>query len=512
MAVFSRSLADLHDPIMPTVQYPLAGSLTNRNISVGDAAFSTTDQRFENCYPEVSSNSITGQKRIHLYKRLGMLHSATAGVGYTALEGGAVALGLSGGITGIMSFLSGTTLKLYKASAVLLGTSIAGVTGPGALISETLISGVSNIVIQVAKSSDSLTHAWYYPDGGSFTEITSANYPPNQSPTVDTVGAAAHIDGYMFVMDTFGNIWNSDLNSLANWTATSKVPANAYADGGSGVCRYGDYIVGFGTGSIEFFKNAGNPSGSPLARATIINGIGCISKNTNRSYLNVGSEVYFIGVESDPGRFGIFKLSGAGYPAKVSTPAIDRFLNANTSVRIVGSFNLHGMTHLLLYDGSSAAQPCLCIDTNTWWYMKASSGQTAWNCAFGVNGLAYLTTGKVSGQGIYRSSTVAPAYTDDGTSFSKKIQTEPIDLGTSKIKRWSRLRVLGDVTAGSSVLVEYSDDDYATFNTWGTIDMSSIGSMKYGLTRGGASVKRAFRLTQSANTASRIEKLELEYS
>lgn len=496
---------------MKTISIPLAGSLTNRNISVLDATFATTDQRFENCYPELTSNPVTGERKLHLYKRLGTLHSATAGAGYTALEGGAVVLGRSGGITGVMSFLSGTTLKLYNTSATLLGTSIAGITSAGALISETLISGVSNIVIQTFKAADGFVHAWFLPDGGAFTEIVSANYPANQTTPLYTVGAAAHAGGYMFVMDYLGNVWNSDINSLANWTATSVFPANAYADGGSGVCRYGDYIAAFGTGSIELLKNVGNPSGSPLSRAVSFNGIGCLSKNDMRAYINVGNDVYFIGIESDPGRYGIYKLNGTAYPVKISTPAVDRFLNANGSVRIAGVFNLHAMTHLLLYSGTTI-QPCYCIDTNTWWYMKASSGQTSWNCALGVGGLGYLTTGQVSGKGIYRTATSAPTYQDDGTAFSAVVQTGPIDLGKSKDRTiFSRIGITGDVTAGSTVTVEYSDDDYGSWTTWGAVDMSSMQSMRYGIMQGGSAFRRDFRLTHSANTAFRSETLDIGY-
>lgn len=495
---------------MPTVRIPLVGSLTNRNLYVIDSTWGTVDQRFENCYPEVVTNPIQGQRRTWLYKRLGTLHSATAGAGYTAMEGGAVWTSGSGGVNGVMSFLSGTTLKLYKtSSAAVIGTSIANISTPGALIAETLISDVPNLTILAFKSTDGYVHAWFYPDGGSFTEITSGNYPSNQSPQLYTVGDAAHMDGYMFVMDANGNIWNSDLNSLANWTATSKLPANAYADGGAGVCRYGNYIVGFGLASIEFLRNVGNPSGSPLARVAGVNGIGCLSKNAQRAYLNVGGDVYFIGIETSPGRQGFFKLNDTGYPAKVSTPAIDRYLTANGSARIAGAFNMHGMVHILLYSGAgTGSQPCYCVDTNTWWYMKASTGQNYWNCALGVSGAAYFTA-PVSAQGIYRALPSGATYQDDSTAYTATIQTSLIDFGNNRRKFFKSLELIGDLqTTSGNTAISWSDNDYQSFGTAVNVDMATARPR---ISRLGMAQRRSFKITDAINRPFRLEAMEIEY-
>ena len=60
-----------------------------------------------------------------------------------------------------------------------------------------------------------------------------------------------------------------------------------------------------------------------------------------------------------------------------------------------------------------------------------------------------------------------------------------------------------------SATLEVSDDDYQTWVTWGTFDLSKMRSM---LNRGGSSRRRAFRFTQTDSEPARWEALEVTAS
>ena len=59
------------------------------------------------------------------------------------------------------------------------------------------------------------------------------------------------------------------------------------------------------------------------------------------------------------------------------------------------------------------------------------------------------------------------------------------------------------------MLVEFSDDDYATWQTWGTIDTSE---KVQDLSRGGSHKGgRAYRFTDSGNNSFRAQAFEIDY-
>lgn len=502
---------------MPTKRIPLFGSLTNRNSN--PVSFADKDQRFENCYPEVTKNPISGRTTVCLYKRLGTEHvAASAEASYTGVGYSFVWTGFSSGSIGVVPFMNSTTLKLRRTSnGTVLGTSIAGITdsSPRIRISETVISDTANLVILAGKVSNVYNYAWYFPEGGAFTEITSTNFPANQTPQLLVVGDAAHMDGYMFVMTQNGQIHNSDINSLANWSAGSYITCGDYPDLGSGVARYQNYLVGFGHKSMEFFVNAGNPSGSPLRRIGVTKRIGIIPAGLTRRYINVGDDLFLIGVEPDAGTFGVFKLNGTDKPVKVSNAAVDKILYANATVSFGGTFTMHGMTHFFLGNisaegGALAPHPAYCLNTGIWWWLRPSAGQTNWVASIGDSSNSFFTTDTVAGKGYYKTTQTSPVFQDDGTAYSAVIQTEPIDFGSNKRKFFSQADLIGDVqtTAGNTVL-SWSDDDYVTFSSGRNIDMSVAPARAFRLESGR---RRAFKITDSVNRPLRLEAIDITYT
>ena len=71
------------------------------------------------------------------------------------------------------------------------------------------------------------------------------------------------------------------------------------------------------------------------------------------------------------------------------------------------------------------------------------------------------------------------------------------------------VQLVCDKQASGTATIEYSDDDYGTWTTAGTFDMTSMNPIIYNL--GAHQGGRAYRLTHSANTAFRAEALIFDY-
>lgn len=503
---------------MAFLRIPLVGSLINRSES---PIAETGDQLFVNCYPEINRNPVTGTSRVYLMKRPGSTKSAITTASNICKSGCVV-------WTGNTAASPPVVFSFYKTSAVAIQFFDETVTQIGGnlniytdclSLTETMISTTANLVAYVVASAT--IAAWFFPQGGAWTQITDADFPPNLGTPepIATGSGPAHMDGYMFVMTKNGKIWNSDLNSVANWTANSYITDQSYPDGGVGVARYKNLIVAFGKYSISFYQNTGNATGSPLtiiASATSRIGAFTGGQGDFVSIRSVGENIFFIGTEFDSGRRAIYKLNGYS-PQKISNAFIDKFLNDPSasygiSMGLVGVLTMHGMTHLLLATNSGGAGFSYCIETDMWWKVGGGGAISAIVAATGIASNSYFTTLGVSNTDcIFKI--VGSAYTDNAVAYTQTVQTELLDMGTMSKKVITRVRVVGDIqSSASAVTVSYSDDDYATFTTLGTIDMSDAAAVANGLTRAGTTRRRAWKLQHSANTPLRLEALELEYS
>jgi len=113
------------------------------------------------------------------------------------------------------------------------------------------------------------------------------------------------------------------------------------------------------------------------------------------------------------------------------------------------------------------------------------------------------TTGKV-----FLMNHASLVFTDNGTTYTARIQTPPDDNGTNKQKFYAYIDIVGDVESTSSPLtISVSDDDYQNYNVLGTVDLSSQSRR---LSRLGSARRRAWVMTHSAATPMRLERGEGE--
>ena len=492
---------------MARVRIPLVGSLTNRNVNA--ALADTKDQQFVNCFPEITKNPVTGKASIVLNKRQGTSASADVSASATGQFGAVVWTSASGSTQApVFSYLStGGDIQFFNAlTALQVGDDVTGV-DECLHMEETTISGTGNITAMLVDDTSSVLEAWFLPDGGAWTQITDADFPSSITP------AHAHIDGYMIVMAANGRLHNSDLNSLSAWSATSYITANSFGDKGVGCARYRNMIVGFGEGSAEFFRNAGNSTGSVLTRideATLR--IGAIRNTQTRgsAIRSLMNTVYWIGNNPETGNRGIYRLNGM-QAEKVSNPAIDKLV-ANGVIRsIVGSFSLLGMSHVAFSSGSTSLW-CYCVETGFWWLFTPAGSLTvsAMLGAVDESSLSKSFFSAVTNAKLYNLNANSPVWQDNSSAYTMTVQTENMTLGTNREKFWNALHLDCDVqSATSEVNVSWSDDDGATFSTARAIDTSTS---QVWITELGASRRRIWKLTHAANTAQRISAVEIDYT
>ena len=153
----------------------------------------------------------------------------------------------------------------------------------------------------------------------SIAKFTSqANYPAT------TVPGIAFLDGYIFVMDPNGNIWNSALGSETGFTALGVIALNNEPNGGAAIAKLNTYIVGFGVWTMEFFYDAGTPPpASPLAPNTLLTTqIGCAAGN---SVVELQASIVWVGQTKKEGA-GVYMVDASYTPKRISTPFVDRLI------------------------------------------------------------------------------------------------------------------------------------------------------------------------------------------
>lgn len=500
-----------------------------------------------NLSPSIERNQITGASKSVVRKRPGIA-TVSSDSTIDRLKGRIIywsgKSGASGAVTRYWIYSSYDTSNRYIKYLDQDGNTTTIGTVPNAdiggsvfgFLSETDISGTKTILA----STTSGLHAYYGTAAPALTKITDADYPANAGET--TTGKFVPLDGYVFIMTKTGKIYNSDLNSVSAWTASNFITANDYPDIGVGLVRYGNTIAAFGQNSIEFFRNAGNPSGSPLQRIQeySVNGIGAnilnIAAGTSGSHslLEFEDTVYWISVDSN-GKNAVYKLVNFK-PVKISTFPVERMYPGHSSGAISNIFgtmfpmNVWGHPHLCIPLDSGSKPGCAMLmynlDLNVWWeWVTVSTANVLYD---GANGMFYSaipdgTGGKIVRLrdvpyfGVSGSAASAESQTDIGVAFTTRIVTSGLDFGSNHRKFMSKLTVLGDSMLGTdasgdpanpTITVKFNDSDYAT-SAWSSGTNATLNSPMHRL---GSFRRRAFSIEESSNDHLRLEALEVEFS
>lgn len=461
---------------------------------VGQAVDATAkDARYVNCFKHVADG------RTYCVKRsgLGVLSTPQAGSIGTAL------LVWTGVSSKVMSAFGGTNSSIYDGTTQLVtdaGVTTA-ITGKATNISETEVNGTATIYIP---STDST--AWYYQNGGTVTKIVDAQFPGNNSLTL--AGFGAHLDGFTFQMDTKRQIWSSDLNSITSWTAAAYITASSHPGTGVGCVRWKEYIIGFCSQHMEFFRNAGNPPpGSPLTRMKdMTKKVGATHAD---AITQISDTIFFCGSTAQGG-LSIYQFDGE--VGRISPPEIDAvlLLAGAGNIKLTALRDL-GLSFVLVKSGT--VQYAYCIEEKFWFQWSSSLGFVRFaGLSTGTSTLASYGVSELSTSGkVYTINPSSRVFTDDSTPWSARWQLPTIDPANGDFVSYERVEIVGDVESSSSPLtLTWSDDDYLTSPNQKTLDLSSNVPLA---TRMGRTDKpRSFAGVHSAATPMRIEKLRLTVS
>lgn len=139
---------------------------------------------------------------------------------------------------------------------------------------------------------------------------------------VTTVPSVKTLNGYIFVC-VEGDIYNSDLDLPDSWDASNFISTEVYPDALVGLAKYKNYLVAFGDNTIEFFYDAANTSGTPLARQEgILHNIGCAG---NALFTELEDRVLWVS-QTGSYSYSIWELDNFKVK-KISTPEIDVWLS-----------------------------------------------------------------------------------------------------------------------------------------------------------------------------------------
>lgn len=310
---------------------------------------------------------------------------------------------------------------------------------------------------------------WYHVVGaGTSTKVVDADYPASTYPFV------VFLDGYLFVIkkDT-GDIYNSDLNTPITWTAGNYITAEINPDKLSAITKLKNYLIAFGRDGIEFFYDAANVSGSPLAR----NESYYKSVTLTSNLCTIGDEVVYVGRQRGQG-LRVFKLDSQDNKP-ISNAWVERLLqyqglntldtNGNSTLQgFSASINGHNFYFLSL---QTTGIILVCDLDNGFWYRwtfatEGTSGnmiQAIWTV---TNQPAYpwiVLGGKTTIS--YLSTTT---YQDYGVNFTASYTTEDYTSETFNWKTCHRVGLYCDFPAASgtsNAQISWSDDDGTTFST-----------------------------------------------
>ena len=513
------------------------GLLKSQSLTSAISGFGSTNSIIY--VANTSVGTITGQA-LHFSETLigstsYILIKSSDGTGWFFAEDAADDLTYVGDTTSGSAVIS----SLDNTTGMYVGQTISG-TGVGAAARILTVDSATQITLTVNSTANGT--------GITFTKTPIAKIiDADFAETSDYISALVPMDGYLFYTTSDGKVANSNLNSITAYTAIDFISAQMFPDPTVAIVRSKNLLGVFGTNALEIFKNVGNANGSPLQSVPE----NCLRIGTNNqlSITTLEDDTYFVGT-STYGDIQVFRLKNL-QAEKISTPIIDRILGTQSvsgGTFFVSGFQLGGYKYvavtvgtvtqsstdnlllengddLLLEDGSSFLllegsatalgtfnrQLVYNVDLNLWseWDCEELTfvvGQGAGSYNKLLMSSRFLDTGY-----IYKISpgSDTEVYADNGTNYDMEIRTSRINFNTSKRKFISSIKLICDELSSGSVTLEASDDNYVTWKTLGTFDLTVAEPKitRCGSHKGG----RAYRLTHSTDSFFRAEALEIDY-
>lgn len=380
------------------------------------------------------------------------------------------------------------------------------------------------------------TEGYVYTTDAPGTKITDADFPSPHLPF------PVFIDGYLFLAkEGTGDIYNSNLNNPTAWTAGDFISSELYPDDLTAILKINNYLLAVGKLGCEYFYDAASTTGSPLARYEGGNlPFGCpiptsiaINKNIAVMIANNSDGELTLKVIED---FKHKDISTSWFLELLNT----QIAGGIPSTRIRGYFirQLGELMYVIKLDANNPLSigVAYCFSTGYWielaatratgWPVVATSfGTTKDLCTF-IQGVTDQFSSRFFGR-IGLGSTVfttGGGYRDyfgnlnDPYSIHRTLITPNFDFDSLNTKTMSRLGIGltisgGGFPASSSVVMQYTDDDYRTWSSARYVEITNASSAYTNfpfITQLGQFRQRAFRFIYTDSVNIRFKWMEVD--
>jgi len=349
------------------------------------------------------------------------------------------------------------------------------------------------------------TGAYYTTDGTTITAIADAFFI-NLYGTL--VGGIASLNGWIYVMDRYGNIYNSsNLNDATVWNALGVIVANDSFGNAKYLTRHLQYILAIKDTNIEVFEDIGNPApGSPLARVPGVRiPYGCTA---TRTIASLEDKLFWVG-SGVTGNFltnignKVIMMQGLT-PQPISNPYVERLIgDAESLSGQIILFNGHRFYVLMSLSPTNISTIAYDIEEGVWveWEFASTIAITG---SAQYSGLQLLQNQDGL---VYQFDTTR--YYDQTTTFNVDIVTPNMDFGTSTDKVLDSMYFLGQQQPGCVVQVRRTDDDFRSWSNFRPVDLSL---KKPFITNEGTFSRRAYNFRYAGNTAMRLRSVGISLS
>ena len=369
--------------------------------------------------------------------------------------------------------------------------------------------GVSSLVISDGTNLYQISRAY------ALTTITSAQGLPSPH-----LPYPIFMDGYLFVAKSgTGDIYNCNLDNPFVWSAGDFISAEMYPDSLACLSKNNNYLYAVGQESIEYFYDAGNPTGTPLQRVQgAVQQMGTPAPNT---VIQTEKEVILVGTTGNGG-YTVWALDGFKATEIGTAPVRQRLATTiNTYSTTVSAMCIRTNGQKLYIIALDTQSLVYSFDTKQWtFWTTIPQGSTTPGTFFGVTGTngnygsAYIqgTNGAICQMGI--------SYTTDNNAntFTCNAVTSRLDFGTINKKTMSRLTLMGGEEGSSyhlSYNISWNDTDYLSTSWTTPVAVQFINDFP-AITQLGIFRRRAFKLSITPSSISpspvifRIDGMEVD--
>lgn len=284
--------------------------------------------------------------------------------------GGAYGSGFTiGDVIGVALDMTAGTLTFYQ-NGVSKGTAATGLSGT----LYPIVASRAGFTTNTTANFGATSFAFAAPSGYSALQAASTftvSYTVAGSPTTPATGTITlstnggmvpglpYIDGYFFVMDNNGVMWQSAIDDPTSWPALNNLTAQQLNGKGKALNRAQNYLIAFKEWSTEFYYDAKIPN---FAFLPVDNGFTEVGCAVGESVAHIDGTLVWLSQVKERGR-SVHVMTGL-QQQKVSTPDVERILNLDDLATVyaygvkIGGHSFYVLTLVtsnitLVYDLSS---------------------------------------------------------------------------------------------------------------------------------------------------------------